>query len=121
MIKELPQSEGHALGFEITDKVSLEEEKEWIEKIEKAIEEHGKVSVLVILDEKAGWGVKAGLEDLQWIIKNMKKLDKIAIVSESNVWKWLISVDSQFAKMVGIGEKYFDVSEIADAWQWVKA
>jgi hypothetical protein len=32
MIKELPESEGSLLGFEITGKVSLEEEKEWIGK-----------------------------------------------------------------------------------------
>jgi hypothetical protein len=46
MIKELPESEGSLLGFEITGKVSLEEEKEWIGKFNDAIEKHGKVRVL---------------------------------------------------------------------------
>ncbi len=46
MIEKLPESEGSALGVKITGKVSLEMEKEWISKIEKVIEEHGKVSVL---------------------------------------------------------------------------
>ncbi len=120
MIKELPESEGSAIGFEITSKVSLEEEKEWIEKIEKAIEEHGKVSVLAVLGEEASWGIKAGIEDLKWIMKNMKKLNKIAVVSESNIWKWLVALDSPFAKMVGISEKHYEPSKIADAWKWIK-
>lgn len=120
MIRELPESEGSVIGFEITSKVSFEEEKEWIEKIEKAVEEHGKVSVLAVLGEGASWGVKAGIEDLKWVLKNMKKLNKIAIVSESNVWKWLIALDSPFASLVGISEKHFEPSEIADAWSWVK-
>ena len=120
MIKELPESEGPVLGIEITSKVTLEEEKEWIEKFDKAIEEHGKVSALIVLSEEASFGVKAGIEDLKWIMKNMKKLNKIAVVSKSNVWKWLVALDSPFASLVGISEKHFEPSEIADAWSWVK-
>ena len=120
MIKELPESEGPVIGFEITSKVSLEEEKEWIEKFEKAIEEHGKVSAVIVLDKQASFGVKAGIEDLKWIIKNMKKLHKIAVVSESTVWKWLVALDSPFAKLFGISERHFEPSELADAWIWVK-
>ena len=120
MIKELPESEGPVLGFEVTGKVSLEDEKKWIEVIEKAIEEHGKVSVLVILGEQASWGVKAGIEDLRWVMTHMKQLSKIAVVTESSVWKWLITLDSPFAKLVGINEKHFELLQIADAWTWVK-
>lgn len=120
MIKELQESEGSVLGFEITGKVSLEEEKEWIEKFEEAIEKHGSVSALVVLGEQASWGVEAGIEDLKWIMTHMKRLNKIAIVSESTVWKWLVALDSPFAKLVGIGEKHFELSKIADAWEWVK-
>jgi hypothetical protein len=120
MITELPESEGSVLGVKITGKVTLDMEKEWIERFEKAIEEHGKVSALVYLDENASWGVKAGIEDLKWVMKNMKQLNKVAVVSESNVWKWLVALDSPFAKLVGISEKHFEPSEIADAWAWVK-
>lgn len=120
MIKELPESEGSVLGFEITGKVSLEEEKKWIERIEEAVEEHGKVSALVILGEEAGFGIKAGIEDLKWLWKNMKKINKIAIVSERKVWKWLVALDSPFASLVGIGEKHFEPAELADVWAWIK-
>ena len=120
MIKELPESEGSVLGFEITGKVTLEEEKEWIDKFNDAIEKHGKVSSLIILGDEASWGVKAGIEDLKWVVTHMKSLHKLALVSDSKVWKWLVSVDSPFAKMVGIGEKHFESSDIDDAWLWVK-
>ncbi len=53
MIKELPESEGSVLGVEITSKVSLEEEKEWIERFEKVIKKRGKISALVVLGEQA--------------------------------------------------------------------
>ena len=120
MIKKLPGSEGPVLGFEVTGKVTLEEEKEWISKLEDAVEKYGKISVLVVLGDEASWGVKAGIEDLKWVVTHMKKLHRIALVSDSNAWKWLVQIDSPFAKMVGIGEKHFKSSEIDDAWKWVK-
>ena len=120
MIKELPQSQGSALGFEVTGKVSLAEEKEWISKIEKAIEIHGKINVLLILGEEAKWGIDAGLEDLKWLMTHMKQINKVAVVTDSKVWKWLVSLDSPFAKLVGVGEKYFPPSEIDEAWKWVR-
>ena len=64
MIEKLLESEGSALGVKITGKVSLEMEKAWISDIEKVIEEHGKIRVLVFLDKHASWGLKAGIEDL---------------------------------------------------------
>jgi hypothetical protein len=50
----------------------------------------------------------------------MKSLNKIAIVSTSKIWKWLVSIDSLFAPLLGIGEKHFDVPEIEDAWKWTR-
>ena len=119
MIKELAESQGSVLAFEITGKVTLEEEKEWIEKFDKALEEHDKVSVMVILGENASWGTKAGYEDIKWAMKHMKRFDKIAIITDSVVWKWLITLDSQFAKLVGIGERHFESSEAKEALAWV--
>lgn len=120
MIEKLPESEGSALGVRITSKVSLEMEKEWISKVEKVIEEHGKVRMLVFLDEHAGWGLKAGIEDLKWVLTHMKEIEKIALVSDSNFWKWYVTLDSPFGKMVGIDEKYFKPAEISTAWEWLK-
>ena len=120
MIKELSKSEGSALGFENTGKVSLEEEKELIDKLNNAIETYGKVSVLVVFGEQASWGVKSGIEDLKWIMTHIKQLNKMAVVSESNVWKWLVALGSPFTKLVGISEKHFEPSKMADAWSWIK-
>jgi len=121
MIKTLPQSNGAILGFEISGKVSLDEEKQWIKKFDEAIKQNDKLSVLVILDANASWGIQAGIEDLKWLITHMNRFHRFALVSDSNVWKWLVTIDSVFANMIGIGEKHFKLSDIDHAWQWVKA
>ena len=120
MIEKLTESEGSALGVRITGKVSLEMEKEWISNIEKVIEEHGEIKILVFLDKHASWGLKAGIEDLKWFTTHMKEIQKIAIVADSNFWKWYVALDSPFGKVVGIEEKYFKPTEIVTAWKWLK-
>ena len=120
MIKELPQSTEDVLAFEITGKVTLEEELAWIEKFDKILENKEKISAMVILGENASWGTWAGIEDIKWLFKNYKKFNKIAIVSESWVWKWLVAIDSTFAKLVGVEERQFEAHEAKEAWEWVQ-
>lgn len=119
MIRELEQSEGPILAFEISGKVTLEEEKEWIAKFDERIKQHEKISVLVILGEDTSWGTIAGYEDIKWLIQHFKKFDRIAIVTDSTIWKWLIAVDRQFAKLVGINERHFEPTEAKEAWNWL--
>lgn len=121
MIIKLPASEGRYLGYEVSGKIGPDQERLWIADMEAALEMHAKVCVLLVLDPGAGWGVNAGVDDIKWVLTHMKKLDKVAIVTDEKIWQWLIALDSQFAKLVGIGEKNFPSSEIDQAWAWLKA
>lgn len=120
MINELPHSQDNILGFEVTGKVTLEEEKKWIQRIEDCLRDHETVSILVVLNEKASWGVEAGIEDIKWAVTHLKSIEKIAIVSSSKVWKWLVSIDGFFAPLAGLKEKHFDHADLSHAWEWVK-
>ena len=91
------------------------------EAIKALLEDKEKVSAMVILGTNASWGTWAGIEDIKWLFKNYKKFKKIAIVTESSVWKWLVAIDSQFAKLVNVDEKHFEAHEAKDAWKWVNA
>ncbi len=119
MIKELEQSSEKVFAFEVTGKITLEEEKAWIEKLDKKLENQDKISAMVILGENVSWGTWAGIEDIKWLFKNYKKFNKVAIVAQSSVWKWLVAIDSTFAKLVGVDEKYFDIEKKEEAWEWV--
>jgi len=121
MIKKLSQSNGNNLAYEVAGKVSLEDEQAWIESLNEDINKYDKFNVMVILGENASWGMDAGIADIKWIMKHMDKFNKIAMVADSTVWKWLIKVDSFFAKFVDIDEKFFEVKDTDKAWEWVTA
>jgi len=111
--------DNEVFAFKVTGKVTLEEEKAWIAKLDKALENQDKVSAMVILGENASWGRWAGIEDIKWLFKNYNKFNKIAIVTHSSVWRWLVAIDSQFAKLVGVDEKHFEADKVKEAWAWV--
>jgi hypothetical protein len=121
MVKKLSSSSGRYLGYEIAGKVDSDQERLWIADLEAALEMHKSVCVLLVLDAGAKWGTHAGLADIKWVFHHMSKLDRIAVVTDESVWKWLIKVDSQFAKLVGIKEKYFPMEEVNQAWSWLKS
>ncbi|MFC4995539.1 STAS/SEC14 domain-containing protein [Rubritalea tangerina] len=120
MIIKLPASEGRCLGYEISGKIGPDQERLWIADMEAALEMHAKVCVLLVLDDGAGWGVNAGIDDIKWVFTHMSKLDRIAVVSDEKIWKWLVTVDSHFAKLVGIHEKHFTHAQLEEAWEWLK-
>lgn len=120
MIRELAQSNGATLAFEIIGKVTLEEQQAWIKKFDECIEQHEKISVMIILGETTKIGdFSVTYEDIKWMIKQFKKFNKIAVISDSAFWKFLITIDSYFAKFVGINEKHFEPTEARSAWEWV--
>jgi len=121
MIIKLPASSGRYLGYEISGTIGPDQERLWIADMEAALEMHAKVCVLLVLDPGAGWGARAGVGDIKWVLTHMSKLDKIAFVTDEKVWQWLVTIDSQFARLAGIGEKNFKTDEIDQAWQWLKS
>ncbi len=121
MIIKLPSSEGRYLGYEVSGTIGPDQERLWIADMEAALEMHAKVCVLLVLDPGAGWGVTAGVGDIKWALTHMSRLEKVAVVTDEKVWQWLVAIDSQFAKLVGIGEKHFDTDDLDQAWQWLKS
>ncbi len=119
MIKKLAQTYENNLAFEVIGKVSLEDEKAWITSLDEKSNDYDKFNVMVVLGKNASWGIEAGIADIKWIMKHMDKFNKIAIVADSAVWKWLIKVDSFFAQFVGIDEKFFEAKDEEEAWAWV--
>lgn len=120
MIRKLSESKGATIGVEVSGKIDSEEENIWIEIFDNLIKEHGTINILVLLDGKINYGIDAAYEDLKWTFKNLKNMNKLAIISDSKVLGWLVALDSPFGKLVGISEKHFETSRLQDAWSWVK-
>ena len=72
-------------AVEINEKIGIEQESQMLENVESILQKQDKIRVLVVLGEEAGWTVEAGLKDLKWILSNLSRLDKIAVVADKKV------------------------------------
>ncbi len=124
MLKILDGASNKSIAVEIIDGYMPEDEKT-IEKLfdEKVAAGHNQVNLLVIVDNlsftKSSW--KAMWDDSIYAIKHMKHCGRIAIVGHSKFEEFLVKTDNAFFenKKKDRIEKYFDVSDRANAMGWV--
>ena len=120
MIRELPGSEGRYIGVEVAGRVTLDEEEAWIRRMDEAMERFGSISALVVMGEGVRWEAKAALKDLKWLLGHQIEIDRVAVVSDKQRWKFFTDLDSLFGKLVGIREKHFTPDRLDEAWAWVR-
>ena len=120
MYSILDKSEENAIGVKLVGKVSKEERDEIIAKFRETSDAHGKIRILIELDEFEAFGSEALAVDMEYILPIMNSLEKFAFVSNSKWQEWYIALDKPFALMFGITETYFDADKIDEAWKWLK-
>ncbi len=126
MIEQIKTYDNNVLAIEVIDGFTETDEKLcqkfFNEKLELGFD---KVNVLVKLDEMkiSHSNVKAFFEDIIWILRNYKKLGHLAIVAHSNILKVLVPIDNLFFARASKGrqERYFDVSQIDEAFEFISS
>ncbi|NQU14060.1 MAG: STAS/SEC14 domain-containing protein [Desulfobacteraceae bacterium] len=126
MFQILEGSEGNVVGVEISGEYT----KENVEELEKIFE--GKIAKgydrlnLLFKIDNLNIGkihVNAFIEDSRYALKHMDQMRHLAIVGDSKLEKVLIELDNKlFGKeKEELIEKYFDVADIDNAWEFVRS
>lgn len=115
MLKVLERSHGNAIGIEASGEITKEDIEEITPQLDELIEKYGKISWLFIIKTGRYRTVREFYEDVMWLLKNLKNFDRMAIVGETKAEELLIKIDG-----LVFGERYFDVSEIEEAWKYIE-
>ena len=103
------------LVFEFIGKITSEEVKEIIPKIEAKKNELGHLNLVILIDTTSET-FGAFIEEMKIGIHNWSTLKKIAIVSDQKKFKKFTYLDNLFTKFE---EKYFDINHLNLAWEWL--
>jgi hypothetical protein len=89
--------------------------------INKAIAEHGKINVLLKLEDFEGWTPKAAKEDFKLITK-MGHFEKMAIVGEKNLDLSLKLMFDFLSVLLPpeVSVKFFSIQDYNKALDWLK-
>jgi len=126
MVEQLEVYENNVLSLEAYGGFTEVDER-YCQKLFEQKREAGfeKINILLKIDELkiTKSSVKALLEDIVWDLRNYKNMEKLAVVANSSIIKMLVSIDNLFfaSKKEGREEKYFNVSEMDKAIEFVRS
>jgi hypothetical protein len=125
-----PTERQEAMSFEVTEfvnggvievhvrgRLTKEAYDAFVPLTEKRIAEHGKVRMLVVLEDFHGWHLGALWEDLEFDLAHFNHIERLALVSEST-WERGMAIFCPPFTTARI--EYFDSSEIERARAWIQ-
>lgn len=126
MVEQIKIFDNNTLAITVIDSFTEDDEKicqKWMEsKLAKGYEQ---VNILIEIDELkiSGTSAKAFFEDALYVIRNYRKMGHIAIVAHSKVLKALVPIDNLFFERASKGrhERYFDISQLEEAFEFVNS
>lgn len=104
------------LDMTLSGKLTADDYHSFIPLVEAAINQHGKVRMLVRLHDFHGWTAGALWEDVKFDVRHFADIERLALVGESR-WENGMAV---FCKPFTTAKvRYFDQSKSADATNWI--
>jgi stage II sporulation SpoAA-like protein len=126
MFKVLDGSDGNVLGVEISESYTKQDVQEFEKTCENtAAQGFDQLNILVKLDALKLRDVKFGafVEDSKYALQHMDQMRHLAIVGNSDMLKHLATMDNAIfgSKAKERIEKYFDVADLDQAWDFVRS
>ncbi len=117
-VQIIPVPAGHYIEVELSGKLTKEDYATFVPVVEADIKERGKVRLMVVMRDFHGWTAGAMWEDTKFDWKHFGDIEQLAIVGDK---KWEAGMASFCKPFTGATIKYFDVSEIDAARNWMSA
>jgi hypothetical protein len=107
---------GLVLHVYASGKMTRDDYKELLPRVEQDIMQHGKIRVLVDMHDFHGWEGRALWDDLKFDFKHFNDIERLAFVGENKWQSWLSKLCRLFttAKI-----RYFTRDHAADAESWI--
>ena len=116
MIEALTSAHPQILGFKLSGKLHDADYQQFVPAIDAAIKQQGNIRLLAQFHDFHGWDMHALWDDTKFATTHCTKIERIALVGEKKWEEWMARVCKPFT-MAHL--KYFDATQIADAWQWL--
>lgn len=108
---------GKVLELHLTGKLTREDYEKFVPEVERLVEQHGKIRMLVDMHDFHGWTTAALWEDTKFAMQYFGDIERLAVVGET---KWQQGA-SLFAKPFTTAVvRYFDRSKADEARAWLR-
>ena len=110
------KDEGRILEVSLTGKLVKEDYNTIVPAVDRALEQHGKIRMLILMHDFHGWTVSAMWEDTKFGARHFRDIERLAMVGETE-WQHGMAI---FCKPFTTATvRYFERDEIEAARAWV--
>jgi len=113
-IKE--ELDGRVLEVTVTEKLTRADYEMFVPQVERLIQRHGKIRVLMTMRDFHGWELSALWEDIKFDVKHFRDIERLAMVGEK---KWQEGMSKFCKPFTSADIRYFDLDEMESARRWV--
>lgn len=108
--------DGRVLEIEIAGKLDRSDYDVFVPRVEQLIERHGKIRMLVTLNDFHGWTAGALWDDVKFDARHFNDIERLAIVGEK---KWEQAMAAFCKPFTTATVRYFDAADVATARHWL--
>ena len=121
MIQKLPESSGGVIGFKVVGHVSVQDEEAMELQIRTLINSRGEqpIGILADLSDMDGIDLQARWEEVRFLQRYTNHIARMAVVG-AHRWEKISSMFVIAAALLQAETLYFEETEMAQAWSWVR-
>ena len=117
MIEIDERSNGRVIGIRATGKISGEELEPVLGLLEGTIAEHGKVRLLVHVEELGAFSPGALVNDTRFSLEHADDVERVAVVADGVLFGAYVKTA---ARLVPGEVRRFRTRELDEAWRWIE-
>lgn len=110
-------ADGKLLTVRVSGKLEKEDYERFGPEIDRLVEQHGKLRILVETEDFHGWNAGGLWEDIKFSAHHFNHIERLAIVGEK---KWEKGMAVFCKPFTTASVKYFDKTEQAEAQRWIR-
>ena len=107
---------GKLLIIQIAGKLHKDDYQDFVPVVERAVQENGKVRILVQVHDFHGWDASALWQDVKFDAVHFNHIERLAIVADRTWEEWMAKFCHPFTTAT---IRYFPAEELAAAHAWI--
>jgi len=112
------EANGKLIVVHIGGKLHTEDYQHFVPTVEKSIQEHGTVRMLVQMHNFHGWDAGALWQDIKFDARHFDQIERLALVGETTWEKWMAAFCKPFTTA---SVRYFASDQLKAARDWIIA
>ena len=110
------ETQGKALVVHLSGKILKSDYVDFVPEVERLIQQHGKIRILMDMHDFHGWTMGGLWEDIKFDAKHFKDIERLAMVGEKKWEGWM----AKFCRPFTTAEiRFFDRNQADQARAWI--